>query len=232
MLFTEVQHRPHVRQGLRCDNAIDDEAITEFPLVRGIGSDVAQYVVRYTSCRADDVAPDAGIGGIKADDESIEKWQNGFMIVQQAGVGQQGEMSEFHFALGASDELVDVGMQQRLAASEDKAVDASTDDLEHAQSPIEIEWFFGLRIAPRAEVFAVGAIKVALRGDVIRGDQRLKHTTATGESGEVKQIIGDRRCHIREIGHRKTEAQSLLESSPFLIHSKRGGAPGAMPHKF
>ena len=62
--------------------------------------------------------------------------------------------------------------------------------LETEKGPIEIELLCGLRIAPRAEILAVGAVEVALRRDVVRGDQRMKHAIATHEFGEVKQIVG------------------------------------------
>ena len=190
VLFTKVQYAPHVRQSLRRDDAVDDEAIAEFTLARGIGANIAQHVVRHPRRRADDLAPDDRISRIQADHKPIEKRQNGFMIVKQAGVGQQGEMAEFHFSSGASDELVDVGMEQWLASRKNEAVNAGSNDSEHLYCPIEIELLFGLRVAPRAEVLTVGAVKITLRRDVVCGDQRMKHAIATGESGEVAKIVG------------------------------------------
>src|SRR5512143_4075036 len=81
-------------------------------------------------------------------------------------------------------------MQQRFAAREDETIHAGADHRKHAHGPLEIELLFGLRIAPRAEVFAVGAVEVALRGDVVSGDQRVQHTIAAGEFGEVKEVVG------------------------------------------
>ncbi len=106
-------------------------------------------------------------------------------------------MSKLQLVSGANDQLIDVGMQQRLAAGDDEAVDARSDHAQHLQRAIEIELFLGLRIAPCAEVFAIGAVEVALRRDVVDGDERPQPAIAAQQPGQIDGLVEDRGTHIR-----------------------------------
>lgn len=71
---------------------------------------------------------------------------------------------------GARDDLVYVWMQAGFAAGQEERIHARADDAQDLHNLFERKPRPGLMIAARAEVFAVHAVEVALRCDVIDGE--------------------------------------------------------------
>lgn len=79
-------------------------------------------------------------------------------------------------------------MQQRFAAGQPETVDAAADDLEDVPGVFERRGGGDELVAARAEVFAVGAVEVALHGDVVDRDVRVQGGAAACDLEQVCQV--------------------------------------------
>ena len=79
-------------------------------------------------------------------------------------------------------------MHQRLATRQPETVNSRADDFQYSFGVFERRGGCDQVIAPRAEIFAIGAVEVTLHRHVIDRDVRIESKIAAGKFEQVSQI--------------------------------------------